>query len=66
MLVYVPPGNVSTERQDGIDWLAKFTNRNIKECPVWDGRSLWEITGVPLLGVIENVAKTLVEGGLTA
>lgn len=60
---YVPPYNVFTECQYDIDRVARITNRDIKECPVRDGGSLWVITGIPVReGVGMDKVKTLMSG----
>ena len=56
-LEYIPPGNIFAKHQSAFDSSAKITNRDIEECPVWDGGSLWVIMGVSIQGVIRNTAK---------
>jgi len=48
LLEYVLSGNAFTKNQRGFGWLGKVTNRDIEECPVWDGSSLWVITRVSI------------------
>ena len=70
LLEYVPSFSVFAEHQREIDRVATVTNRNINECPVWDGGPLWVIMGVSIWEEIaRDKTKMLVagmEGGLTA